>query len=214
MGATIVGHDRYRELPAALGTGGKTAFWRLVERRAVELCWRWRGPHSGPTGRFTFGGRVYVASRVAYVLSVGALAKDNLAKHLECSTPDCCNPYHMGLPVKGLTPSRVVMARADYAAGTASVRALAERYNVSPVAMVSALAGKGRWKHEALQHAPVQLANGRRREHMYQVVSCEVYSPTSCLAKLSCGHTRLCALTRGEMTGRTVLCPTCRQASA
>lgn len=77
-------------------------FWSRVDRSGA--CWIWTaGVDKDGYGKFTLtlpriGGKQQQVSvrahRIAYLLTVGPLAGDQLVRH-SCDTPACCNPKHL-----------------------------------------------------------------------------------------------------------------------
>jgi hypothetical protein len=66
-------------------------FWRLVEVRGREECWRWHGPVDSD-GRVWYGRRR--ADSHAYELVRGPLPIGALLRH-RCGDALCVNPDHM-----------------------------------------------------------------------------------------------------------------------
>ena len=79
-------------------------FWAKVEK--TDACWLWRGA----TGRSGYGnfrgrdGRMEIAHRVAYELSVGPIPTGLTLDHL-CRVRQCVNPAHLE-PVSGVENTR------------------------------------------------------------------------------------------------------------
>lgn len=146
-------------------------FWAKVERRGPDECWPWTGATSGGYGRISIAGRgspMAVASRVAWELTYGPLAKDQHVCH-RCDNPPCVNPAHLFLgnpasnaadkvgkerqvrgvqfPQAKFTENDVREVRARRATG-ATFRALAEEYGVS-YATVWNVINRQTWKHIA-----------------------------------------------------------------
>lgn len=72
---------------------GADRFWARVDTRGV--CWPWTGSRSlGGYGRVLWEGKYWQASRLAYVLTHGAIADDLYICHT-CDNPICCNPAHL-----------------------------------------------------------------------------------------------------------------------
>ena len=71
-------------------------FWRKVDASAgFDACWPWLGATSG-RGYGTFrwsDGRMWTASRVAYLLTHGDPGMLDTCHH--CDNPPCCNPSHL-----------------------------------------------------------------------------------------------------------------------
>lgn len=74
-------------------------FWPKVDRRSPVECWPWlaavRKKGEG-YGAFYFEGRHQPASKVAYILCRGPVARGQVVCH-RCDNPSCCNPDHLFL---------------------------------------------------------------------------------------------------------------------
>lgn len=131
-------------------------FWSKVDCRSREECWPWlAGRNIHGYGKFWFHGREHNASRIAYLLTFGAIPDGRYVCH-HCDTPVCCNPAHLyaGTPRdnqqdkvrKGrgnfrlgemsasskLTNAEVREMRRLHAAGYATQKELALVYGVDP----------------------------------------------------------------------------------
>jgi hypothetical protein len=81
-------------------------FWAKVEK--TEGCWLWTACTSARGyGRVTFAGRVQMAHRVSYLLTLGPIPEDKELDHL-CRVKNCVRPDHLD-PV----PHRVNVQRGD-----------------------------------------------------------------------------------------------------
>lgn len=77
-------------------------FWDKVDRSGgAAACWLWTGSQK-PTGygQVSLKGRVYLAHRVAWTLTHGAIP-DGLGVLHHCDNPPCCNPAHLFLGSQG-----------------------------------------------------------------------------------------------------------------
>lgn len=93
----------HRDVNAWPGSGGFVAipmeirFWKYV--RKTETCWLWTGATSGKGyGRVWLDGRMVVAHRVAYELSVGPIPDGMELDHVRargCTSTLCVNPAHL-----------------------------------------------------------------------------------------------------------------------
>ncbi len=134
-------------------------FWSHVEVRGPRECWPWTGGTSSRGyGRFSVGGRLHTASRVAYELHHGPLGAAE-ARHT-CDNPPCCNPTHLipgtheqnmgDMAVRGrvatrkLTVEQVRDIRARHAA--VGTNALAREHGVTP-SNVSQIVHRRTWRH-------------------------------------------------------------------
>lgn len=69
-------------------------FWSFVEKRGPDECWPWTGfRHYKGYGIFSYRGKKFTASRVAYELSHGPL--NGLWALHKCDNPPCVNPNHL-----------------------------------------------------------------------------------------------------------------------
>jgi hypothetical protein len=70
-------------------------FWALVKTGAPDECWEWsRFRDRLGYGRVTYHGKMWMAYRLAYVLTHGPIEKPLVLDHL-CRNPPCCNPAHL-----------------------------------------------------------------------------------------------------------------------
>jgi hypothetical protein len=71
---------------------------RLKARISVDAnsgCWIWDRPDNKQGyGRFSFGGRRYLAHRAAFILLRGGIAPGMVLDHT-CRNPICVNPAHL-----------------------------------------------------------------------------------------------------------------------
>lgn len=68
-------------------------FWSKVQ--ITETCWPWiayRNPAG--YGHFAFGGKIYKAHRIAFLLTHGRLNPNLFILH-KCANPSCCNPENL-----------------------------------------------------------------------------------------------------------------------
>lgn len=77
-------------------TKRKARFWKKVSPAPADACWIWWGAKNGRGyGNFGgVGGRTYLAHRVAYEITYGAVPAGMDLDHL-CCTPSCVNPDHL-----------------------------------------------------------------------------------------------------------------------
>jgi hypothetical protein len=140
-------------------------FWSKVEK--TKTCWVWRGccDQKG-YGHIKASGKNQAAHRVSFKLHFGSVPKGTHVLH-KCDNPPCIRPDHLfsgtasdnsrdasikGRLVRGehhhsskLRESQVVQIRKLRSAG-ATLRSLAERYNVSCVT-VHHIHHRLIWKH-------------------------------------------------------------------
>ena len=72
-------------------------FWRFVERRGADECWRWLGGTSGKYGYGKFApthDSQFQAHRFAYELTKAPIPMGLQIDHL-CGHPWCVNPAHL-----------------------------------------------------------------------------------------------------------------------
>ena len=68
---------------------------RFLDKIAVgDDCWEWTGARSGGYGRFSFGGRIAYAHRIAYEIWVGPIPEGLQIDHL-CRNRACVRPDHL-----------------------------------------------------------------------------------------------------------------------
>lgn len=69
-------------------------FWSYVQRSATDECWPWlRTRTSNGYGRLTLRNQGWLAHRVAWTLTNGAIPKGVCVLH-RCDNRLCCNPAH------------------------------------------------------------------------------------------------------------------------
>lgn len=74
-------------------------FWAKVDRQGPDECWPWMGERFGQRGdygRFTMGGKLRQAHRLAWALDRGQPfpIPSVIIRHT-CDNPPCCNPRHL-----------------------------------------------------------------------------------------------------------------------
>jgi hypothetical protein len=87
----------YRDIPRipAMSPEQVACFWALVTRGGDNTCWRWIGKHTPlKYGRWVMAGRLWMAHRVAWELTRGAIPRGLVLDHL-CRNPQCVNPGHL-----------------------------------------------------------------------------------------------------------------------
>ncbi len=86
---------KYRRIPPLSDTD-IARFWSLIDRRAPDECWPWKGRrHKRGYGFFdTKTERGLRATRVLIVVVTGKDPSDKEACH-SCDNPPCCNPDHV-----------------------------------------------------------------------------------------------------------------------
>lgn len=73
----------------------KKRFWDKVKKNEGNGCWIWMGgKNQKGYGRFSIGGKLYAAHRVAYRWSYGNVPKGKLLCH-SCNNPSCVRPSHL-----------------------------------------------------------------------------------------------------------------------
>ena len=127
-------------------------FWGKVDRGDPVDCWLWTASRAPKGyGHIWIDGRVQRANRVAYELTHGPIPDGQMVRH-KCDNPACCNPAHLELgtnkdnmrdraergrtsrgehrPASKLTTEQVAEIRARFAAGGATIQALANDYSI------------------------------------------------------------------------------------
>lgn len=85
-----------------------TRFWRFVDRRNIDGCWRWTGGvQSAGYGTLQVDGVTVLAHRFSYELHIGPIAPGLVARHT-CDHPWCVSPFH-------ITPGTVLENQRDKA---------------------------------------------------------------------------------------------------
>lgn len=70
-----------------------TRFWAKVSRSTA--CWHWTAAkNSRGYGSFGYGGRTYLAHRIAYALTYGEIPVGMEINHV-CGVKSCVNPLHL-----------------------------------------------------------------------------------------------------------------------
>jgi len=73
-------------------------FWAKVDKRGPDECWPWTGGKRrkgyGAIGEGGRGGKMLVASRLAYELQNGPIPEGHQVLH-SCDNPPCCNGAHL-----------------------------------------------------------------------------------------------------------------------
>lgn len=72
----------------------RVRFWRRVDQRRAEDCWRWTGAERNGYGAIKHQGKVLGSHVVAYVLTYGHVPDGMLVLHI-CDNRLCCNPAHL-----------------------------------------------------------------------------------------------------------------------
>lgn len=121
-------------------------FWSKVAVGEVDECWEWQASKtSADYGKFAIHHRLWLAHRVAWVLTFGPIPEGLCVLH-KCDNRACCNPYHLFLGTRGdnaadsmkkgrrarkLTEEEVLEIRELYAAGGMTQQELADEFGVS-----------------------------------------------------------------------------------
>jgi len=217
----------------ALSEAERRRFWVNVERKAVELCWPWKGSTTpNGYGCFRLNGDTFIASRAAYALAVGPIPTGMLVRHVECDNPLCCNPHHLavgtaqdnsddaarheriGRRVRGrgrssLTPARVCNARREFNEGV-KLAVLASKYGVRSQSLRRALEGQGCWASVRLHIPSIPPIPSSATRHFRFVVRMQQVGPVTFVAELTCGHTRT-VVSEHHPIGKRYLCKECGQ---
>lgn len=135
-------------------------FWSKVAIGTEDECWSWLGGKTmdGGYGTFSINYRMWVAHRVAWILTRGQIP-DGLSVCHKCDNPGCVNPYHLflgnnvdncvdsarkGHKTKKLTEDEVLEIRGRYAAGGVLQQDLAYEFGVSP-ALIGKIVHRDIW---------------------------------------------------------------------
>lgn len=162
---------------------GAAQFWSKVDTSSLDGCWPWLGgKNNWGYGSVVFRGRISNASRVAAILSHGAVSSGLVVCHA-CDNPICCRPSHLFVATQAenlrdcrtkgravyrtavahhratakLTPQQVLDARSAYAGGETQT-AIARRLGVHSATISRAVRGQN-WSCAAeLASAPQEAA--------------------------------------------------------
>lgn len=127
-------------------------FWSKVDVSGVDECWEWLASKSEGYGRFSIRYQMWLAHRVAWVLTYGPIPEGLCVLH-HCDNRGCCNPYHLFLGTRAdnladaarkgrtsrgerrhnskLTEEDVLDIRDMYATGKWTYRELADEFDVA-----------------------------------------------------------------------------------
>ena len=75
-------------------------FWSRVDRRKNDECWPFLGSHRNGYGNLSYQGKMWMAHRLAWTLTYGAIPETAVTQHgtvirHQCDNPTCCNPRHL-----------------------------------------------------------------------------------------------------------------------
>lgn len=75
-----------------------SSFWSGVDMSAgATECWPWtRATQGNGYGKVKVGGKMFVSSRYAWILTNGDIPTGQCVMH-SCDNPPCCNPAHLSL---------------------------------------------------------------------------------------------------------------------
>ena len=142
------------------------SFYRRIDIRTDDECWRWIGKVQSRTrGYLTVDGKRWLAHRLMYAITFDDPGS-YVVRHT-CDTPNCCNPNHMILgtqldnikdrqdrnrqtrganhPKAKLTVDDVKTIR-DLAMQGISQKTLATQFNIG-VRQISYIVKRENWKH-------------------------------------------------------------------
>lgn len=142
---------------------GQTADERLHHYgwRERDGCWEWAGTCDAKGyGKVGWGGRIYLAHRLAYEAWIGPLHPGIAVRH-SCDNPPCINPKHLvGGTIADNNRDRVLRQRSAsklkehevldireaHRDGVKSQAELAKIYGVSPQ-MIHRIVHRQNWRH-------------------------------------------------------------------
>lgn len=94
-------------------------FWKKVDKRGD--CWIWTAAKTGGYGRFSLGGKIRMAQRVAWLLANdGKEIPHNRRAQSTCGKKDCVRPDHLRL----IPGRKAKLTEADVLAGRETVSGL------------------------------------------------------------------------------------------
>lgn len=69
-------------------------FWKNVEVKSENECWRWKKTLTNGYGRFGINKMKISAHRFSYMISKGTIFPDMVVHHV-CENKSCVNPSHL-----------------------------------------------------------------------------------------------------------------------
>ncbi len=163
-------------------------FWNRIEK--TEGCWIWHGDtQKYGYGRLNYHRKLYLAHRLAWILTNGPIPKGKYVLH-RCDNPPCCNPDHLyiGTPADNVRDmiERNRMARGDskhvkkgldhYYHKTPEKRLRGERHGMSKLNEAAVLSIRDRFARKEASAIQLGKEYGVDRSLIYMVAKRQIWS--------------------------------------